>query len=311
MPAEPYKIIRFLLPLILPMEAVAGLEVAMKVLEKSVSRSRWKMRSASRHRLEIDILALLTGMRAVIMVDYGGKMPELQQHLCDVLKLSQQESPMFKQLSVMVIEDMIYLIHLEGLAEFSRTSLDSLLFVDIENNPPQMISLAEKNSMIMELITVQKFFATTFPLDEVANEVLPPQRTDSTANHSSSDFIDLTSCMQETEVTIPTLNGWLLGYPVVYLFSKEHIADAVYNLSTISLHLYKILIHRTGAFDKGRQLEELTSFSVPYDLSLEGHNEPWAKKFLVSMQEKQENCKQVLSSLHMEVSSCYPQSIAL
>ncbi|XP_047317137.1 uncharacterized protein LOC124920645 isoform X2 [Impatiens glandulifera] len=252
-------------------------------------------------------------MRAVIMVDYGGKMPELQQHLCDVLKLSQQESPIFKQLSVMVIEDMIYLIHLQGLAEFARTSLESeLLFVDIENNPPQMISLAAKNTMIMELISVQKFFATTFPVNEETNEVLPPpQRTDSTANPSSSDFIDLSSCLQETEITIPTLNGWLLGYPVVYLFSKDHIADAVYNLSTISLHLYKFLIHRTGAFDKGRQLEELTSFSVPYDLSLEGHNEPWAKKFLASMEEKQENYKQVFSSLHMEVSSCYPQSIAL
>lgn len=37
-----------------------------------------------------DILALCTGMRPVVMVDYGGKMPELQERLCAVLKLSQK-----------------------------------------------------------------------------------------------------------------------------------------------------------------------------------------------------------------------------
>lgn len=39
-----------------------------------------------------DILALCTGMRPVIMVDYGGKMPELQERLCTLLKLCQKVS---------------------------------------------------------------------------------------------------------------------------------------------------------------------------------------------------------------------------
>lgn len=37
-----------------------------------------------------DIVALLTEMRAVIMVDYGGKLPELQDHLCALVKFCQQ-----------------------------------------------------------------------------------------------------------------------------------------------------------------------------------------------------------------------------
>ena len=37
---------------------------------------------------------------------------------------------------------------------------------------------------------------------------------------------------------------WLLGYPVVYLFSKDHIEYAIYNLSTKFLRIYKILVHR-------------------------------------------------------------------
>lgn len=37
---------------------------------------------------------------------------------------------------------------------------------------------------------------------------------------------------------------WLLGYPVVYLFGKEHIADAIYNLSTKYLHIFQVFVCR-------------------------------------------------------------------
>lgn len=35
-------------------------------------------------------MALCTKMRPVVMVDYGGKMPELKQHLCAFLKYCQK-----------------------------------------------------------------------------------------------------------------------------------------------------------------------------------------------------------------------------
>lgn len=37
-----------------------------------------------------DILSLLTGLRPVVMVDYGGKMPELGEHLCALLHLARK-----------------------------------------------------------------------------------------------------------------------------------------------------------------------------------------------------------------------------
>jgi hypothetical protein len=52
-----------------------------------------------------------------------------------------QESPIFEHLRVMVIEEMIYLIHVGGLAEHVRLSLSSeaqLLFVDLEHDPPKV-----------------------------------------------------------------------------------------------------------------------------------------------------------------------------
>ncbi|XP_058181491.1 uncharacterized protein LOC131299930 isoform X3 [Rhododendron vialii] len=249
---------------------VAEIEEALKVLQTSLLRTKWRLRPASKRRLETDMLALCTGMRPVIMVDYGGKMPELQEHLCGVLKLSQKESSMFENLRVMVIEDMIYLIHIKWLAEFVRSSLNSeteLLFADLEQDPPKMIMHAKESSVAMELVSVQKWFSLIFPVDRMNSDPLPSHRIDSMSSgksrieelvmSQSSELIDLSRCMQETEITIPTLNGWLLGYPIVYLFSKEHISDAIYNLSTKSLHLFKVLVRRNGTSNKECRDEEL------------------------------------------------------
>ncbi|KAE9447656.1 hypothetical protein C3L33_20440, partial [Rhododendron williamsianum] len=317
-----------------------------------------------------DMLALCTGMRPVIMVDYGGKMPELQEHLCGVLKLSQKESSMFENLRVMVIEDMIYLIHIKWLAEFVRSSLNSeteLLFADLEQDPPKMITHAEESSVAMELVSVQKWFSLIFPVDRMNSDPLPSHRIDSMSSGKSR--IEELVMSQSSELI--DLSRWLLGYPIVYLFSKEHISDAIYNLSTKSLHLFKVLVRRFVVPDsclccffpsvRSRscqyfsqyQIDMLAetmgrisdndinsddipgkmcsvtivmsycknivniiknasnSFSVPYELSLEGRNEPWAETFISQMRAKWERCKQVWGSLHMEVSSCYPQAIVL
>lgn len=37
---------------------------------------------------------------------------------------------------------------------------------------------------------------------------------------------------------------WLLGYPVVYLFGKDHISDAIYHLSTKYLHIFQVFVCR-------------------------------------------------------------------
>ncbi|KAK3204405.1 hypothetical protein Dsin_018451 [Dipteronia sinensis] len=293
------------------------MEETLKVLDSCLSTIKWRLKSSAKLRLQIDILSLCTGMRPVIMVDYGGKMPELQEHLCALLKLCQQESRIFERLRVMVIEDMIYLIHVEGLAEVVSSSLNSeaeLQFVDLEQDPPKMITLTEKSSLGMQLKSVQKLFSSFFPLsgeNDDLDHTVNAKSPDVPIASQSSEFIDLSSCMNDTQITVPTLNGWLLGYPVVYLFSKEHIADAIYNLSTKSLRIFKVLVCRNGSTYKGSPPEELMSFSVPYDLSMGGSNEPWAEMFMAQMQSKWGKCKQTWRTLQMEVSECYPQAIAL
>lgn len=53
------------------------------------------------------------------------------------------------------------------------------------------------------------------------------------------------------------------------------------------------------------------SFTVPYDLSMQGENEPWAEEFLSRMQLRFEKCSKVWKNLQLEVSHSYPQSIVL
>ncbi|KAJ4822681.1 hypothetical protein Tsubulata_027245 [Turnera subulata] len=300
------------------------MEETLKVLDSCLLQTKWRLKSHAKRRLQIDILALCTELRPVIMVDYGGKMPELQDHLCLLLKLCRQESAIFEHLRVMVIEDMIYLIHTIGLAEYAKSSLDSkveLVFVNLEQDPPKMVTQEGESSLVTNLVTVQKLFSSVFSPDGINSDLLSSHAASSVAQaenfinkpvaSKSDELIDLSCCVQDSQITVPTLNGWLLGYPVVYLFSKDHIADAICNLSTKYLRIFKVTFSRNVSLSKGSQPEELMSFSVPYELSMGGSNEPWAKAFMAQLQSKWEKCKQTWRSLHLEVDECYPQAIVL
>ncbi|PKI46801.1 hypothetical protein CRG98_032798 [Punica granatum] len=308
------------------MEAEAAeLDGALAVVDPALSHVKWRLRSSAKRRLEIDLMALCTRMRPVVMVDYGGKLPELQDHLCALLRFCRKESPFFEHLRVMLIEDMIFLAHVKSFAEYVDSSLNSrgLHFVDLEQDPPKMVAQTENSLAGMQLLVpILNLFSQHFPLDKMEH-IQSCSRTDAADNNNSTDgdltsasqnseFIDLSSCMQGTKISIPTLNGWLLGYPVVYLFSTEHIEDAIYNLSMKSLRIYRVLVHRNGSPGRSfQQEEELMSFSVPYDLSMGGSKEPWAEAFMAQIRARREGCKHAWRTLRLEVSECYPQAIVL
>ncbi|CAN1845562.1 hypothetical protein LINPERHAP1_LOCUS37888 [Linum perenne] len=225
----------------------------------------------------------------------------------------------------MVVDDMIYLIHIKGLAEYAMTSLNSkveLLFVNLERDPPEMVS--RECPLGNEFLRVQKMFSLLSPRDELEDNASTsscvtdnvtngkPATSSNPSTSISDELVDLSSCMQETQITVPTLNGWLLGYPVVYLFGKDFIADAICNLSTKYLRLFRILVRwGDAAAGKGSQVEELMSFSVPYELSMRGRKEEWAEAFLERLQMKWEKCRETWVSLEMEVEECHPQAIVL
>ncbi|EFH54533.1 hypothetical protein ARALYDRAFT_486415 [Arabidopsis lyrata subsp. lyrata] len=238
---------------------VPSSEELLQFLSSCLSQIKWRLKITSKRRLEIDVLALCTGMRPVVMIDYGGKMPELQNRLLSLLELIREGLPVFKDLKVMVIEDMIYLINVRRLPLFVSSSLNSepeLFFIDLEQDPPKMVEQSKESNLGMQLRSIQKLFSLRFPLDD--SNTGSTTALDEANSSQSSLCIDLSCCLQDTKVTIPTLNGWLLDYPVVYLFGTDHIEEAIYNLSTKSLRIFKVLVC-SNATTEDSHLEELTS----------------------------------------------------
>ncbi|XP_048611709.1 uncharacterized protein LOC106372782 [Brassica napus] len=163
------------------------------------------------------VLALCTGMRPVVMmIDYGGKMHDLQDR-------------------------------------FSKIA--SLLLSSSSNITTCMVEPSKESNLGMQLTSIQKLFSSTFPLHGSNNDTTTA--LDEANSSQPSLFIDLSCCLQDTKI-------WLLEYPVVYLFGTYHIEDAIYNLPTKSLRIFKVLVQRGEYF----HLEELTSSSVPYELSM-------------------------------------------
>lgn len=77
-----------------------------------------------------------------------------------------------------------------------------------------MITEAEKSPLGVQLLSIQKWFSNLFPLDQMNNgssSCKSTENVESLVNNlttsQSSQFIDLSSCMHDTQVTVPTLNG--------------------------------------------------------------------------------------------------------
>ncbi|XP_078167075.1 uncharacterized protein LOC144560883 isoform X2 [Carex rostrata] len=237
-------------------------------------------------------------------------MPELQVNLSRLLYHARQESAILKPLRVMIISDMAYLIHVRGLSELAFSSLqlpDQLHLLDTETDPPRLIpSNVEGNQLARELVQVQNMIAQVFPagVDTDLLPVVPSEETQKLKSSENNAFgslcVDLTEIMQNVEISIPTLNGWLLGYPVTYLFSNEKLKKATGVVSMQSLHIYKIYVTR-NKIQGAKSENELMSFSVPSGISMRGEREPWAEEFLARMRQKLEMSSTVWRSIRMEV----------
>uniref|UniRef100_A0A453LBL7 Uncharacterized protein n=6 Tax=Aegilops tauschii subsp. strangulata TaxID=200361 RepID=A0A453LBL7_AEGTS len=321
-------------------------------VEACAARIRWRLRPQSKRRLLNDITFLCTGLRPVILMDYGGTMPQLQENLCSLLHHARQEASILNPLRVMVMKDMLYLIHAEGLAEHvspNARSQHQLAFVDLEKSCCELLANTEKNETMVELLSIQDRFAATFPLEaDVEPETtqqksrLPERATDVERTgisipDTTSLVVDLSAFLEGTQMALPSLNGWLLGYPVTYLFRNESGETATQNLSKHSLHIYRIYVVRFGLFheyascrysrknfllalilvisycrnrhsDSKQSEEELLSFSVPCDISMKREEEPWAKSFLARVNGKLERCSQVWASVRLEIEVFQSQS---
>ncbi|KAG1328292.1 hypothetical protein COCNU_01G022260 [Cocos nucifera] len=250
-------------------------------------------------------------------------MPKLQEDLCSLLHLAQEKSAMLQPLRVMVLEDMAYIVHVKEFAEHISSSLTSqqqLVLLDLEQCPPEILLHAVENENASELRQVQKLFASVFPV-EVDASVLPvvpcpivkpvigsSKREDvdlaCSSKHTAfqtSSALDLSYITEDAEITLSSVNGWLLGYPITYLFSKEHGEKAMRNLSFKSIYHYKLFASRKGTISPKLQEDEVLSFTVPCDVAKRREEEPWIEAFLARMEGKLKRCNQLWISMRLEV----------
>ncbi|XP_047048023.1 uncharacterized protein LOC124653013 isoform X3 [Lolium rigidum] len=245
----------------------------LRVVEACAARIRWRLRPQSKRRLLNDIMFLCTGLRPVILMDYGGTMPQVQDNLCSLLHHARQEASILNPLRVMVINDMLYVIHIQGLAEHvspNARSQHQLAFVDLEKSCCQLLANTEKNETMMELLSIQDRFSATFPIEAVVEPGttkqeprLPERANDVECTGSIADttslVVVLSAFLESTQIALPSLNGWLLGYPVTYLFRNGSAEAATRNLSKHSLHIYRIYVVRNLHSDAKQSEVELLS----------------------------------------------------
>uniref|UniRef100_A0A0D9XFM3 Uncharacterized protein n=1 Tax=Leersia perrieri TaxID=77586 RepID=A0A0D9XFM3_9ORYZ len=302
-------------------------EEMLRVVEACAGRIRWRLRPHSKRRLLNDILFLCTGLRPVVLMDYGGTMPELQENLCSLLHHARQETSILSPLRVMVIGDMLFLIHAKDLAEHASPNARSqhqLAFVDLEKSCSKLLSDKDENDTVHEFVFIQDLFQAKFPVDSAVDlpviqpgttkqmAELPGGTTDTDCSRLTSDrtslVIDLSVYLESVQIALPSLNGWLLGYPVTYLFCNRSSETATQNLSKHSLHIYRIYAVRRDPTAGKQSEQELMGFSVPCDMSAKRDEEPWAKSFLAHMNEKIKKCNHVWASVRMEIEVFQSQS---
>ncbi|KAL4578417.1 hypothetical protein LXL04_014540 [Taraxacum kok-saghyz] len=90
------------------------------------------------------------------MIYHGGK----------ILELRQRESSIFNELEVMVIEDTIYLLHVKGLTDLIKLTINKKLeleFVDLEHDPQKEFHMSTMyNTLEAVFITLSDEITNVF-----------------------------------------------------------------------------------------------------------------------------------------------------
>eukprot|EP00850_Spirogloea_muscicola_P006682 SM000032S12066 [mRNA] locus=s32:323842:327845:+ [translate_table: standard] len=180
-------------------------------------------------RLAYDLLCLCSGMRATVMLDYMCIHPS---QLAAVLANLFQRIRVSSSLGVMYMGGCSYVYHEKNLLSTGQATLDGLHFTTnfiILTAEGAKFAGPEQHKFIHEQLV--HFLAH---MSSLLND-MPAQ------GGVAGQYLDLEGYCQEGQLPLPTLNGWLLGYPVVYYFRKQQ-QNAVTGLSHVNLLQLKLML---------------------------------------------------------------------
>ncbi|KAK9814822.1 hypothetical protein WJX72_012047 [[Myrmecia] bisecta] len=257
-------------------------EVAVAVIRcvKSASRQIKGRLGKTWPLLARDLLALLSGLRRAIMVDYapvaGVALCQLVEQICKV------DTVTGKHLAVAELDGCCYVLRLDlcthpGAAAGTGCAQPVPGFVAFQ--------ALDGQASMCRWATSHEAQAVMQQLDTVRSAL-----QDAAASQPSG-----APCCPHINLSrlpgipiMPTLSGWLLGYPVVYLVDSDNVDLAARLLSSSALRLYKLqmtckplrdaLVEHPGLSSvETAGLDTLCSFSLPSMLSMKGLAGPLKK----------------------------------
>ncbi|CAL5224938.1 g7707 [Coccomyxa viridis] len=210
-------------------------------------RTKWAL-------LARDLLALATGMRTAVMLDYVALQPEALLDLVGTVAGICHEAG--QHMVVGVWDSCCYVLRRDLLAE-RACNREAVLWLKLVGDGPQ------------------KHMRPASPLNQeaVQQQVEGLLRLLHSAN-PAQDVCNLATC--DGYYIMPTLNGWLLGYPVVYLADEATVQATADHLSSqgVVRHIamaanstLKAACQRSGLSNNAafEELEVLLSFTVPVE----------------------------------------------
>ncbi|DBA97233.1 TPA: biogenesis of lysosome-related organelles complex 1 subunit 1 [Trebouxia sp. C0004] len=234
-----------------------------------------------------DIAAVCMGLRAAIMVDY---MPLSSSTMLAILADVQAQFVDSKQwdiLAVLHLDGCLYLLRHDAcccqIAKLSSAEVKTV-FVDVHTDPCGQPFLGVASDEAVKAVAAE--------LETMCNLIIAAEPS----NKGACTFVDL-----DTAVGIPimpTLSGWLLQYPIVYLAHRataetlaQLLSDTVLVFHEVQLDgpFIKVLEEQFTWHDK---LRSLCAFTVPEDLSLKCNValKSWQACMMNQWQRSAKNC---------------------
>ncbi|KAL0668434.1 hypothetical protein Bca4012_031138 [Brassica carinata] len=190
----------------------------------------------------------------VMMIDYGGKMHDLQDRFSKGLGPLVSTSFFFKQHYYLSMSNTAQVVGVQNL-NFSSSTSNKILHRTEQGKQSRDAAYVDSEAILFHISFYME--AIMIPLQHLMKPIL-------LSLLYSLILVVVYKTLSLSSVFNLYWQIWLLEYPVVYLFGTDHIEDAIYNLPTKSLRIFKVLVQRGEYF----HLEELTSSSVPYELSM-------------------------------------------
>ena len=223
------------------------------------------------HQLLVDIAALLSHLRPGFLLDYAVLYPEELHHIIlDIV------SPQFaSDLAIVVLHDGCCLV------------VNKQTLPDILMHPPMFIEFTERHHNHGGLLVPAWMAAGTDGTATATDTVSAKDRLQASVRSILTAGTAIvqhgTNTCKDGGLTMPTLNGCLLGYPVSYVVNNiDHAQAASRCLSTTTLRLFTVKC-TFGGLDEEMVL---MSFSVPTAMVGGGGFEERKKAWIKRLKEK-------------------------